>query len=80
MCQSPIPAESISMASGLSARATSWRKTASAVGLRQIFPRQTNNTRTHSPHSTAQHSTAQHSTAAGVAADDVEIAWATPTL
>src|SRR5690606_38132519 len=44
-CQWPVPAESISKRSASPASSTFCRKTASARGLRQMFPRQTKSTR-----------------------------------
>src|SRR4051794_7958874 len=45
MCQSPVPVESMRMRSLRPASATALRNTPSAVGDRQMLPRQTNNTR-----------------------------------
>src|SRR5690242_10816198 len=45
-CHAPVPALSISMSAERPARSTSCRNTASAVGDRQMFPRQTKQTRT----------------------------------
>jgi hypothetical protein len=45
-CQSPVPALSIAIRSASPARLTRWRITASAVGERQMFPRQTKQIRT----------------------------------
>src|SRR5215213_4373735 len=45
-CQAPVPALSSSIACSSSASATSCAITASAVGERQMLPRQTNRTRT----------------------------------